>query len=93
MTAPTPRPRPEWEQDAACGGHAHPEWWFPASPNDPAIDATIVCIGCKVRRDCGLDAVLSDKRFGVRAGYRTDKTRSRRELRRYLNLPEPEGKS
>jgi hypothetical protein len=93
VTAQTPRPRLEWELDAACRATANPEWWFPENRNDPAVDATIVCIGCKVRRDCGLDAVLSDKRFGVRAGYRTDKARGRHELRAYLGLPEPEEES
>ncbi|MBF6515300.1 WhiB family transcriptional regulator [Nocardia cyriacigeorgica] len=81
------RPRPGWREDAACRAHRSPEWWQPERPSDPAIDAKTVCVSCPVRIDCGLTAALSNERVGVWAGFRTDSTKERRQLRKWLGLP------
>ncbi|WP_171048393.1 WhiB family transcriptional regulator [Nocardia cyriacigeorgica] len=86
-TGSVPRPRPGWREDAACRGHRSPEWWHPERPGDPAIDAKTVCSTCAVRVDCGLTAALSNERVGVWAGFRTDSTKERRQLRKWLGLP------
>ncbi|MGA6208108.1 WhiB family transcriptional regulator [Nocardia testacea] len=91
MTATVPQPDPDWAESAACAGHPYPELWFPEDRTDRALSAKRICIGCDVRRDCGLATVIRDRRHGVWAGYRVDQRGGWLRLHDFLGLPRPQG--
>lgn len=65
-------PRAYWQDDAACLGK--PLELFFGSEDTPLTPAQAqagraLCMSCPVRRDCLLDALLTNERAGLRGGY------------------------
>ena len=61
-----------WQDDAACIGM--PLEMFFGSDDAPLTSLQAqagrdLCVGCPVRRDCLLDALIAGERSGLRGGY------------------------
>lgn len=79
-----------WREAAVCRS-SDPDLWFPPSHQQrpPAID--ICRTACPVRRECALDALLNNERFGIWAGVRLDRKaihRARQQLREVIQQEE-----
>ncbi|WP_280448407.1 WhiB family transcriptional regulator [Nocardia brasiliensis] len=79
-------PDEEWRLEAACRGHATPEIWFPEKGNT-ATGAQDICRKCDVRRECGLAALRTGDRYGIRAGFRCNELQGRNQMREWLGVP------
>lgn len=66
-------PREKWKDQSACG-NADPELFYgpadqkPMSPEQVA-EARSWCDGCPVARDCFIEAIDHEERFGIWGGY------------------------
>jgi WhiB family redox-sensing transcriptional regulator len=65
------RPERFWRDEAACVGLPL-ELFFGSDENplsDDTYDGRAVCRRCPASRNCLLDALLTNERFGIRGGY------------------------
>jgi hypothetical protein len=80
--------RADWMEDAACKGHQHPDWWFPAAgytPNTAA--AKDICAVCPVAEQCLAYALANDERSGIWGGQSIDVHRRRNRGQRPTKPP------
>lgn len=66
-----------WQEQAACRGHEHPEWWFPSKDDAWKVKlAKEICAGCPVKLECRAAGMAESD--GVWGGLsERDRTRAR----------------
>ena len=62
---------------------AHPEWWWPESPEDRnGVYALAICDRCPVRQPCGQHAITFPEEYGIWGGTLPESRRRARALER-----------
>src|SRR5205814_6619448 len=66
-----PAPRDDWQKEAACAHHDHPEWGFPQvwGLTDSANAKKVCWEECPVRAECETFAIENREVDGIWGGY------------------------
>lgn len=73
----------DWRELASCGNSAAADLWYPETGKQ-AKAAKEICEGCEVRLRCGENAVRTNERGGIRAGFHTGRTNGWNALKAWL---------